>query len=133
MINGLSVLVSLHHLLMEFGVGNLRADGNAALDGLLNLPDHRHQLGRSVDILGCHARLGRVKGRDLEDAVSFLNVLHLDLGLEVDSSDGLGETDDGFKLSHSDGDTSTLLGDLLILGVHAISHIHVLQDMAGLL
>lgn len=133
MINGLSVLVSLHHLLMEFGVGNLRADGNAALDGLLNLPDHRHKLGRSIDILGCHARLGRVKGRDLENAVSFLNVLHLHLGLQVDSSDGLGETDDGFKLSHSDGDTSTLLGDLLILGVHAISHIHVLQDMAGLL
>lgn len=133
MINGLSVLVSLHHLLMEFGVGDLRADGNTALDGLLNLSDHRHQLGGSVDILGCHARLGRIEGRNLEDAVSFLDVLNLDLGLQVDASDGLGETDDGLKLPHSDRDASALLGDLLVLGVHAIGHIHVLQDVAGLL
>ena len=39
-VNCLGILVALHHFLMKLGIGNLGADGNTTLDGILNLADH---------------------------------------------------------------------------------------------
>ncbi len=55
------------------------------------------------------------------------------LVLQVDACDGLGQTDNSLELSHSDGNACALLGDLLVLRVHPISHVHILEDMPGLL
>jgi hypothetical protein len=62
-----------------------------------------------------------------------LYVLHLNLGLQVNAGDGLRETNDGLKLADRNGNTSALLGDLLVLVVHAVLHVHVLQNVACLL
>ena len=65
--------------------------------------------------------------------MGLLYVLDFDLGLQVNASDSLGETDDSFQLSNGDRDACALLRDFLIFRVHAICHIHVLEDMACLL
>lgn len=62
MVDSLSIFKALHHLLLQFRVGNLGANGNAALDGLLNLSYEWHQLGRGVDVLGGHSTLSCVQG-----------------------------------------------------------------------
>lgn len=120
MVDCLCVLEALHHLLLQLGVRDLCADGDTTLDGLLNLSDDWEQLCWRVDVLGNHAALCGVEGRDLEDSMSFLHVLNFDLGLKMDPGDSLRETDDSLKLAHCDGDASTLLGNLLVLGVHPI-------------
>ena len=53
-IYGLRILVSLHHLLMKFRVRYFGADGDTALNGVLNFPDHALEFGRCVRILGGH-------------------------------------------------------------------------------
>lgn len=65
--------------------------------------------------------------------MGFLNVLNFHLGLQMDASDSLRETDDGLELTHGDGDTRALLGDLLVLIVHSVLHVHVLEHVARLL
>jgi len=60
MINGLSIFISLHHLLVQLRVGYFSANSDPALYGLLNLTDHRHQLNRCLDRLRSHATLSGI-------------------------------------------------------------------------
>lgn len=62
MVDSLSILKTLHHLLLQFRVGNLGAYGDTALYGLLNLSDEWHQLGWGVDVLRGHSTLSGVQG-----------------------------------------------------------------------
>ncbi len=89
MVNSLGIFKALHHFLLQLRVGNLGADGNATLDGLLDLSDQGHQLGRRIYVLGGHATLSSVEGRDLEDPMRLLDMLDLYLSLQVDPGDGL--------------------------------------------
>lgn len=133
MIDRLRVLETLHHLLLQLRVGNLGTDGDTALDRFLDLSDQGHQLCRGLDVLGDHTTRGGVEGGDLEDSVCLLDVLDLDLSLQMNPSDGFGQSDDGLKLTHCDGDASAPLGDLLVLGVHSVGDVHVLEDLSGFL
>ena len=62
MVDGLGILVALHHFLVELGIRNFGANRNATLDCILDLADHRHQLDWCLDSLGSHTTLGRVEG-----------------------------------------------------------------------
>jgi len=58
-------------------------------------------------------------------------VLRLNHSLQVHTRDRLRETDDGLKLTDSDGDTVGLTVFLLVFRVHSISHVHILQHSSS--
>ena len=133
MINGLSIFISLHHLLVQLRVRYFSANSDPALYGLLNLTDHGHQLYRCLDRLRSHPALSGIQGGHSEYSVGLLHMLHFHLGLQVNAGDRLGEADDGLELADSDRDARALLRDLLVLIVHSILDVHVLEDVACLL
>lgn len=82
-VNGFCILESLEHFLLKLRVGDFSADSDSALDSLFDLSDHGHKLDWGLNVFGSHATLGSVQGGNLEDAVSLLDMLHLDLVLEM--------------------------------------------------
>ena len=129
MIDSLSVLESLHHLLVQFRVRNLCADGNTSLDSFFNLSDQGKELDWGVDILCSHATLSGIQGWNFENSVRLLDMLNFNLTLKVNSCDWLWKSNNGLELTNSDRDTSALLWNLLVLWGHSVWHIEVLEHL----
>ena len=65
--------------------------------------------------------------------MGFFNVARAYDWVKVDFSDGLGETDDGFKLTNCYGNSVGLLRYPLVFGRLSVSHIQVLKHLTSLL
>ena len=115
-IDGSLVIESHQHLLLQLGIRNLGADGDSSLDSFLNFLDRICQLGWGVlgRIIG-HATGSCVEGRNLENSMSFFNILHVYHSIKMHLGDRLRKSDNGFELSYSNWDSIRLLRDSLVL------------------
>ena len=116
---------------MKLGVWNLCAYGDSSLYSIFNLSNHRLEFLRCFNGLSSHATLSSIKCRNFEKSVSFFNMLTLYNGLQTDSCNWLWETNDGFKLSDSNGNSSAFLRELLIFWSSSIWYIHVLEHLTS--
>jgi len=128
-VNGFDVFEPLHHFLLQLLVADGCAYGDPPLDGFFNLPGDRDQFSWSLNVFRVHATGSSMESRDFEDAMGLFHMLSFHHIAQMDLGNGLRESDDGFQLSDSDGNTRGLLGDPLLLGSLPVIHIQVLEHV----
>ena len=126
------VVESHAHLMLQLLEGDLRANRDSSLDCFLDLFGHFLELDRRLTLRTGQATLRGIHCRDLEDAMGLLDVSGSDNRLQVDLGNGLRDTDDSFKLAHSDGDARSLLVETLVLRLGTILDVKILKHVAGL-
>ncbi len=131
-VDGSLIFISIKQLLDELRIADLSADSHSPSDSILNLCHKRNELTRCLYTLHSHARLGSMKCRNIEKPMRFLYMTDMHLRREMDTSDGLRQTDDGLELTHGDRDAVASLTHLLIPASLAIGNIHVLERVARL-
>ena len=131
-VDGALVVESHAHLMLQLLEGDLRANRDSSLDGFLDLFGHFLELDGRLTLRTGQATLCGIQCRDLEEAMGLLDVSGSDNRLQVDLGNGLRDTDDSFKLAHSNGDARSLLVETLVLRRGTILDVEILKHVAGL-